>query len=1249
MNAHSPVSIRPSHRGVALVVVLSLIVLLTALVLAFMSSARNDLVISSHHEAGQQAQNLGETASDIVISQIREATLSGISGAGVGSHAWASQPGAIRVWDDTGALVQLYKLYSATQLKETSLTFLATEIPTDWRSRPDEYVDLNEPVAVNDGTSSVWQFPILNPAALGVVDGFSSAQSDDPGIDWNTQTSMPVHWLYVGRGGALSNSLQPDSIGRIAFWTDDETCKVNINTASAGTSKSTITRSPPGSNVAGSAASLGYSYWDRPYTQFVQDWNMSRSAPSQGEYQRYPGHPAGVNLLTVFSGSALTALSDSAQKTILQDVFDILPAYRWGGSENSRYPWTLARPISVSGTNERLYASVDELQFQASVSGVLRDTNSLPDGTGSDASRLDSLRFFLTAHSRAPDLNLFGQPRVTIWPLHDTDDILHRTTQDKLIAFCSTYGSGAGKKEFFFARKNALSQTEDWTGIGRNRSLFAYLRTMTSRAIPGFGGNFENKYDSASGGVSGERDQILTEIFDYIRCANLNETFEFKPAGFQSYTPSIDVPPSSQGGQAYKNWNDLNYNSFAGAGMVLPILINTYSTRGAGRVPVLSEVAIFAMQQFTIFPDPPPPDPPLPPEPKNEIQTALFFETFSPMQGYMPWTPKAFQLQVTSDMLVQGEPVFPNAAAGATTNPFNRSIADNYPTAENNWIFGSRNQPIGGTDGFVWTMEPYPDYRIGVVLPYPFARDRSTAIPLPSPAPSPAKFDVSQSTLQAELIMGGVHYQTYDLSFDAASLIIPQEGPASSGGENIIKDWIVRTDSKGMKFGRSDVVHSIVPKDGDYRIIAYLQDVPSGFFRRHPDYGSEKNFAHSLRQGRNSGQWGTTDATGMADGTTNGSFVSLPAPPHKEKIPGTNDIYFWTDHPDIPPDITDLIAEGWTGDWDSGLGDFPDGAYLGKPDDGMRIAANSAGQSSGLYFGRGFGWYSGAGFYSPTQQMPSGVMFGSLPTGVKRTEAAYISGADNNARPWRTLLFCPNPALGSTHYGFDSPADSLLLDLFTMPVVEPFAISEPSSTAGRINLNYQILPFTSLERSTGLHAVLSSQRVTAIPDTKAQTRHGSAVITVQGAIQADTTRTRHRIDVPKTLEQFTDRFTAGDIFHSATEICSLYFVPEGETLASTPGWWNSHRITGDNLRERPYATTYPLLTTKSNTYTVHIQAQSLTPGTNTVTGEYRGSTMIERYVDPEDSRLSSTSNDPDTKSLEPLYRFRVIETKRFAP
>jgi len=133
---------------------------------------------------------------------------------------------------------------------------------------------------------------------------------------------------------------------------------------------------------------------------------------------------------------------------------------------------------------------------------------------------------------------------------------------------------------------------------------------------------------------------------------------------------------------------------------------------------------------------------------------------------------------------------------------------------------------------------------------------------------------------------------------------------------------------------------------------------------------------------------------------------------------------------------------------------------------------------------------------------------------------------------------------------------------------------------------------------------------------------------------------------------------------------------KGET--SIKKFWESCLLTGDNLRERPYNDIYPRITTKSNTYTVHMWVQALkkssTAGQSAsaaataqltwdenkdqVVAEYRGSSTIERYIDPEDRRFDpknaettkkNDSVDPDLFSLEPLYRFRVIESKRFNP
>ena len=67
-------------------------------------------------------------------------------------------------------------------------------------------------------------------------------------------------------------------------------------------------------------------------------------------------------------------------------------------------------------------------------------------------------------------------------------------------------------------------------------------------------------------------------------------------------------------------------------------------------------------------------------------------------------------------------------------------------------------------------------------------------------------------------------------------------------------------------------------------------------------------------------------------------------------------------------------------------------------------------------------------------------------------------------------------------------------------------------------------------------------------------------------------------------------------------------------------------------------------------------AIDVTEGKDAVTAEYRGSSMIERFIDPNDPDLDSTW-DSDTINLSAtgkadlsrFYKFRVISTKKFAP
>jgi uncharacterized protein (TIGR02600 family) len=236
-----------------------------------------------------------------------------------------------------------------------------------------------------------------------------------------------------------------------------------------------------------------------------------------------------------------------------------------------------------------------------------------------------------------------------------------------------------------------------------------------------------------------------------------------------------------------------------------------------------------------------------------------------------------------------------------------------------------------------------------------------------------------------------------------------------------------------------------------------------------------------------------------------------------------------------------------------------------------------------------------------------------------------------------------------------------------MPVVEPYAISEPLSTAGRVNMNYQILPFTYIKRSTALQAALHTERLGVIPN---QGNSGASIINDQYrkySVTNMTTRLSLNLDTNTgTLRGFEQRFGSNDIFRSAAEICSIPLVPTNSTWSAVTGgtFWPNYSLTGENTKERPYARIYPKLTTKSNTYTVHYRVEVLkkrpnsppatwTEGQDKVLSTYRGSTTIERYVNPRDPALpdyaSLTLPVTGANALPNFYKFRVVGERQFNP
>jgi uncharacterized protein (TIGR02600 family) len=473
-----------------------------------------------------------------------------------------------------------------------------------------------------------------------------------------------------------------------------------------------------------------------------------------------------------------------------------------------------------------------------------------------------------------------------------------------------------------------------------------------------------------------------------------------------------------------------------------------------------------------------------------------------------------------------------------------------------------------------------------------------------------------------------------------------------------------------VTFRPEDVVRSVGVVHGDFRTTAARPVVGTNVFApvnggvgAYTNTNSDQVIAHnfigeypySYMGGRFPRQnYYNTTNTAFTPGLTTSTVTNSGFGPTNATVNGE---YQWRSG-----DAVELTNTSVTGDWDNGYGCSGNGPYIGFPDEGNSriyryIYANESDINHSVPYLDGSGAFISAseGFFSPNRLVPSAGIMGSLPTGVM------------SQTPWQTLLFRPAALTTNSHPGLNNPPDYLLLDFFNMPVVEPYAISEPLSTAGRVNMNYQILPFTYIKRSTALQAALHTEWMLTIPTANGGTK------TIGGSrLPTEYRRPLNLINTNTgTLRGFENRFSSNDIFRSAAEICSIPLVPRGSTWAnvtntSTTGFWAANSGTGDNAKERPYARIYPKLTTKSNTYTVHYRVEVLkkspnsatqttwADGTDKVISTYRGSTTIERYVNPRDPGLpdyASTNTLPPSgpNALPNFYKFRILGERQFNP
>lgn len=169
-------------RGSAIIITLLLICLITILVIAFLSTMQMESSMARSNLNGINAEFFSQMGTDAAMARL-QTTLGNTT-----NSYWTTQPGAVAV---AGSSVDISSGFSSSTYSSNT-------------------VDLNVQ-NLEDSTKYAIAFSnnFVNPSA----------------------PQMRVQWIYVQNNGSFTNASSTNSIGRFAFWTDDESAKVNINTA----------------------------------------------------------------------------------------------------------------------------------------------------------------------------------------------------------------------------------------------------------------------------------------------------------------------------------------------------------------------------------------------------------------------------------------------------------------------------------------------------------------------------------------------------------------------------------------------------------------------------------------------------------------------------------------------------------------------------------------------------------------------------------------------------------------------------------------------------------------------------------------------------------------------------------------------------------------------------------------------------------------------------------------------------------
>lgn len=178
------------REGSALLIILAFVTLITVLVVSLLLTAKFERTAASLALGRSQAEVLADYTADSVMGKMTEAIKSG----SLTGKSWASEPG--RLW--------IFNIASGTGEITRSSVDLFSGLP-----------------GADDA-----QMPELNSVNLN-----KASLSGKFPVTGSRGGTMKVGWKNVLKDPSQPASKANPITGRVAYWVDDESCKVNINTA----------------------------------------------------------------------------------------------------------------------------------------------------------------------------------------------------------------------------------------------------------------------------------------------------------------------------------------------------------------------------------------------------------------------------------------------------------------------------------------------------------------------------------------------------------------------------------------------------------------------------------------------------------------------------------------------------------------------------------------------------------------------------------------------------------------------------------------------------------------------------------------------------------------------------------------------------------------------------------------------------------------------------------------------------------